>query len=146
VINTSNATHATQLSQLSALAGETLDNIELVQHFGLTSNPPPDSDAIVIPLGGKSSHSVIIASENGNYRIKGLPSGATAVYDQSGSKIVLNNDKTIDVFAKKTTYHGDMHCTGSITSGGDMIAGNISQMGHTHGGVMPGPGNTGKPQ
>lgn len=145
VLTANNSGSPTQLSQISGLADENISELELMQHFGFTSNPPSDTDVVVLPLGGKTSHGVIIATENGNYRIKSLPSGATAVYDRSGTKIVLNNDGTIDVFAGKTTYHGDIHCAGQITSDGDQIAGGISQINHTHSGVKSGVSNTGKP-
>lgn len=41
---------------------------------------------------------------------------------------------------------GAVNITGSLTSTGDQVAGGISQTGHTHTGVEPGDGNTGKPQ
>ncbi|MBS9777202.1 MAG: phage baseplate assembly protein [Gammaproteobacteria bacterium] len=145
VINRTNSSTATQMSQVDGLADETVNDMEIMQHFGFTSNPPAGTDCVVIPLGGKTSHAVVVASENGEYRIKGLPSGAVAVYDQSGSKIILKNDGTIDVFASKTTYHGDIHATGQITSEGDQIAGGVSQINHTHGGIKSGNSSTKKP-
>lgn len=39
----------------------------------------------------------------------------------------------------------EMTVTGKVISGGDQIAGRISQINHVHGGVQPGGGNTGKP-
>lgn len=41
---------------------------------------------------------------------------------------------------------GSMDVTQTVTSGGDQVAGGISQINHTHTGVMPGGGNTGQPQ
>ena len=41
---------------------------------------------------------------------------------------------------------GTVNLTGSLTSTGDQVAAGISQTGHTHTGVMPGGGDTGKPQ
>ncbi len=138
VLNANNSNTDTQLSQIEGLAGENMDNVELMQQFGFTSNPPADTDVVVIPMGGKTSHSVIIATENGAYRIKGLPSGAVAVYAQDGTRIVLNNDKTIDHYADKTTFHGDVHIKGKTTTEadiqttGDVVASNISLIKHTH--------------
>lgn len=44
------------------------------------------------------------------------------------------------------TMNADMRINGSVTSTGDQVAGGISQTGHTHTGVEPGSGSTGKPQ
>lgn len=44
------------------------------------------------------------------------------------------------------TINADMQINGSVASTGDQVAGGISQTGHTHTGVQPGSGNTGKPQ
>lgn len=41
---------------------------------------------------------------------------------------------------------GNVTLDGAMTSTGDQVAGGISQMGHTHTGVEPGGGSTGKPQ
>ena len=83
--------------QVEALAGETGQDYDLMAHFGFTYNPPADSEAIVIALGGQTSHSIIIATENGNYRIKSLKPGEVAVYNQSGASITLKEGRIIDV-------------------------------------------------
>lgn len=44
------------------------------------------------------------------------------------------------------TMNADMQINGSIESTGDQVAGGISQTQHTHTGVEPGSGSTGKPQ
>ncbi|MBE2895450.1 phage baseplate assembly protein V [Pasteurellaceae bacterium HPA106] len=86
-----------QKAQVSALAGETLQDVEFMQHFGFTSRPPAGSQAVIIPIGGKTSHSVVVASENGTYRIKTLASGEVAIYDESGSYIMLKKGRIIEV-------------------------------------------------
>ncbi len=83
--------------QVEALAGETGQDYDLMAHFGFTYNPPIDSEAIVIALGGQTSHSIIIATENGSYRIKSLKPGEVAVYNQSGASITLKEGRIIDV-------------------------------------------------
>ncbi|MCK3654918.1 baseplate assembly protein [Pasteurellaceae bacterium Macca] len=86
-----------QQVQLSALADETLQDVELMQHFGLTSVPPEGTEAVIIPIGGRTTHSVVIATENGAFRVKGLKNGEVAVYDQSGSTIILKAGRVIEV-------------------------------------------------
>jgi phage baseplate assembly protein V len=86
-----------QLLQADALSGEQLQASELMQHFGFTSAPPAGTQCIVLPLGGKSAHSIIIGTENGAYRVAALKSGEVAVYNQSGAKIVLKDQKVIEI-------------------------------------------------
>jgi hypothetical protein len=38
-----------------------------------------------------------------------------------------------------------INTTGQIVSAGDQVAAGISQIGHVHGGIEPGAGNTGAP-
>ena len=47
-----------QLAQADGLAGEPVQAAEVFQHYGLTSNPPAGSMAVVLPLGGKTSHGI----------------------------------------------------------------------------------------
>jgi bacteriophage Mu gp45 protein len=86
-----------QRVQVQGLADETLQDIEQLQQFGFTSHAPAHTDVIVIPLGGDTSHGIVIASEHGSFRVKNLQSGEVAVYDQSGSSIVLKRGKLIEI-------------------------------------------------
>lgn len=52
-----------QRMQVEVLAGEVLDEVERMQQYGLSSCPPPGSDAIVLALGGMRQHPVVIAAE-----------------------------------------------------------------------------------
>lgn len=86
-----------QRVQVQGLADETLQEIEQLQQFGFTSHAPANTDVIVIPLGGDTSHGIVIASEHGSFRVKNLQSGEVAVYDESGSSIVLKKGKLIEM-------------------------------------------------
>lgn len=86
-----------QKVQVSGLADETLQDVELMQQFGLTSVPPAGTQVVVLPMGGETTHSIVIATENGSVRIKNLKSGETAVYDESGSTIILKQGRLIEI-------------------------------------------------
>ena len=86
-----------QTVQARALAGEQLQDNELFQHYGFTSNPLPGTMAVILPLGGATSHGIVIATEHGSYRLKGLKSGEVALYTDEGAKIVLKRGRIIDV-------------------------------------------------
>lgn len=78
------------------LNGEKLEAAELFQQFGFTSGVPAGSELIVLPLGGKTAHSVIVATENGAYRVQ-VGGGEVCVYNQWGAKITLKKEKIIEV-------------------------------------------------
>lgn len=89
-------------AQLDGLAGETLQEVEVFQQYGLTSVPPAGAMAVVVPLGGVSSHSIVIATEHSQYRLQALEPGEVALYDAEGTSVVLKKGKiiqtTCDVF------------------------------------------------
>ena len=58
-----------QRVQLNGLADEVLQELEHLQEFGFASNPPEGSEAVVIPLGGDTTHGVVVATQHGCFRI-----------------------------------------------------------------------------
>ena len=82
-----NSAPAIQLIQGDAMAGEQLQAAEYMQHYGLSSNPPAGFMYVAIPIGGKTAHSIIVATEHGTFRLKNLSAGETALYDDQGQKI-----------------------------------------------------------
>jgi len=86
-----------QTSGAGGFADEDLRDIELLQHYGFTSNPLPGTEAVVVPLGGKTSHGVIVATEHSQYRLKSLAPGEVALYTDEGAKIVLKRGRLIEV-------------------------------------------------
>lgn len=86
-----------QTIQANALAGEKLQDNELFQHYGFTSVPLPGTVAIVLPLNGRTSHGVVIATEHGGYRLKNLKAGEVAIYTDEGANIVLKRGRIIEV-------------------------------------------------
>ncbi|RNM16852.1 phage baseplate assembly protein V, partial [Dickeya undicola] len=74
-----------------------IQDAELFQHYGFTSNPPAGTMGIVIPLGGRTSHSVVVATESASYRIKALQSGEVAIYTDEGAAITLKKGRIITV-------------------------------------------------
>lgn len=107
-----NSAPAVQLIQADALSGEQLQAAEYMQHYGFTSNPPAGFMFVAIPVGGKTAHSIIVATEHGNYRLKNLAAGELAIYDDQGQKVHLKRDRilvetpfTFEVVADKIDLH-----------------------------------------
>ncbi|MBG6243069.1 MAG: phage baseplate assembly protein V [Candidatus Symbiopectobacterium sp. Dall1.0] len=90
-------TGGVQTAQVSGLAGESTPDVELFQHYGLTSVPPAGTMAVVLPVGGSTRHSIVIATEHSTYRLQGLESGEVALYTDEGTSITLKRNKIIAV-------------------------------------------------
>lgn len=86
-----------QLVQGIGLAGEQLQDAELFQHYGFTSHPPEGAMFVMTPVGGRTAHGIIIATEHGSYRLKQLAPGEMAIYSDEGDSIILKRGRVIDV-------------------------------------------------
>lgn len=96
VLTRVNSTGPAQTIQGKGLGSEQLQDMELFQHYGFTSNPLPGTMAVVLPINGKTSHGIVIATEHGRYRLKELKPGEVALYTDEGCNIVLKRGKIIE--------------------------------------------------
>jgi phage baseplate assembly protein V len=127
IVTLVNAAGAVQLVQGEGLKDEQLQDTEYFQHFGMTSNPPKDSMYVVLPLGGKTGHSIIIATEHGSYRMKNLASGETAIYNQWGDHVLLKANRRmelvssvgVDITSPEVTMSGNLVVQGDISDHGN---------------------------
>lgn len=92
VINLVSTGSDSQMAQISGMADETID-AELFQQFGFTSNPPAGTAVVVLPLGGRTGHGIIVATENGSYRVSGLAPGETAIFNAFGDVFEFKDGK-----------------------------------------------------
>src|SRR4051812_440880 len=53
-----------QLLQLAVLDGETRDLCERFQEYGYTANPPVNSEAVVIFVGGSREHPLVVGVDS----------------------------------------------------------------------------------
>lgn len=88
-----------QEAQISVLAGESMDRIPRLQEFGFASNPPKDSEAIVVALGGNRENLVIIATDKRTVRFKNLASGESAIYTDDGTYLHLKKGGLVELKA-----------------------------------------------
>lgn len=142
-----------QRANADALAGEKLQDVELFQQFGMTSAPPDGTQLIVVPLGGRTSASVIVATEHGSYRFKLGAKGEMAVYNQWGDFVHLRQDRRIHVKAAAeviveapvASFTGDVNVAGTVTADVDVIGGGKHLKTHQHGNVQNGGDVSGAP-
>lgn len=123
-----------------ALAGEPLQDVELFQQFGFTSAPPAGTQLILLPLGGRTSASVVVATEHGAYRLQLNAQGEAAMYNQWGDHVWLKQDGTaqvvsrlkVEIITPLTTMSGDLAVIGNITSQANITAvGEVADAGGT---------------
>lgn len=89
-------THGTLIGiEMEGLAGESVSG-ELMQHYGFTSGPLPGAEFIAIPVGGDSKHTVVVASEDGRYRVV-IQDGEVALYTDEGDRIHMKRGRLIEI-------------------------------------------------
>lgn len=98
VINLVNDGLKVQELQITLLADETRGGVERFQEYGLTSNPHPGAEAVMVCIGGARDHGIVIAVEDRRYRLKGLAAGEVAIYDDQGQAVHLKRGKQIHVY------------------------------------------------
>ncbi|CAJ2713658.1 phage baseplate assembly protein V [Burkholderia pseudomallei] len=156
LVTTVNDSGGVQMMQVKLNALETRDNTPRVAEFGLTSNPPVNSDAFVVFLGGDRSNGVVLGTVHQPSRPKNLAPGETMIYSQDGKSIYLtasggivvnaknqavtvNNATTVTINAatKVRMVTPRFECTGDIvdncdTTGRSMAADRVIYDGHNH--------------
>ncbi|HIG1568722.1 Gp138 family membrane-puncturing spike protein [Klebsiella pneumoniae] len=89
----------------------------------------------------------IVGPQSQAKKIGGISTTAAQLRTDDGSAIIeLAAGGAVTITSPQITINGPLQVNGEITSTGDQLAGGISQIGHTHGGVEPGGGSTGAPQ
>lgn len=101
-----------KMLQFTGFADEVLDEVELFQQVGFSSFVPKDARVVVIPLQGKTSKSVVIATSGGPIVIE-VNEGETCIYDQFGHSVWLKEDGT--------HIEGDLFVNGKVQTTDDVI-------------------------
>lgn len=100
-----------QKIQASLLAGELKDGLEHYQGYGITSNAPAGSEALVVFCGGDRSNGVIVAIGDRKFRLKGLKPGEVALYTDEGDYLKFARNHTIQV----STLNLSVNATENVT-------------------------------
>lgn len=119
--------------EMQGLAGESV-SAELAQHYGFGSAPLPGAEYVVIPIGGNSSHCVVVASEDGRYRLQ-LKDGEVSLYTDEGDYVHMKRGRVIEVVTDELLFNvknkvrietplvemsGNLHVEGSINADGEI--------------------------
>lgn len=120
-----------QLVKAEFLEGETKEDVERMQQFGFSSNPPPGSEVVAVFVGGNREHGFIIACDHREFRFKPLESGEMAIYTDDGTHIHLKKAGHVEVKAATkvtldvpdTLIKGDLKVEGKVDADGDVLSG-----------------------
>ena len=136
LVTNSNDATGIQLVQVDLGNGEKIDSVERIQNFGFTGNPPDNSEALLLFLGGNREHPVCIAVDSSDKRI-GVNKGDVVVYNSNGSKVFLNG----------TTIKIEANGIDIGTTVKKLVNETFQTLynSHTHGGVTTGPSATSTP-
>lgn len=129
-----NNTHGPLIGvEMQGLAGESV-SAELAQHYGFSSAPLAGAEYVVIPIGGNSSHCVVIASEDGRYRLQ-LKDGEVSLYTDEGDYVHMKRGRMIEVVTDELLFKvknrvrfetprvemsADLHVEGGIKADGEI--------------------------
>lgn len=115
--------------QLKGFADEVLQETENYQHVGFSSHVPEGANVVVLPLQGKTSKSIVIATKGGNITVD-VAEGETCIYDQFGHSVWLKKD---GIYIK-----GDLFVDGEVKDKkGTMQQIRDTYNSHNHGNTPP---------
>ena len=147
---------------------ETIDNLQVVQHYGLAVHAPVGSDAFVTFGNGDRSNGVVHATANQKARPRGQKPGEVTIFTDEGDTIALRRNHNIVITTPGTvTVSGAtlvviqasekvrmetprLEVTGDVIDHCDTqnhTAANMRSIynTHTHGGVQSGSAHTAVP-
>ena len=129
--------------QVQPTPRELIDDVPVVQLYGYSGHAPVGSEAHMICTRGDRSSSVVIATNNGAARFKGLEQGEVAIYTDEGDYVRLSRGRIVEIKCG-TKVHidcplveitGDLHVQGAVIAGyggGDQVG--LQTHTHTQGG------------
>lgn len=134
VVNSIDDSKKLQLAQVEILSGEVRADVERFQNYGFTSVPKKGAEAIVVRLGGHADHTIILCIDDRTYRLRNLESGEVAMYDATGSTVIMKSNGDIEVAPSsgKVKFTGDVDVSGTLTADTDCVGGGKSLKDHTH--------------
>ncbi len=125
-VQSSNVSTENQTVQIEGLEGEPLPDVEYLQHYGQASRPPNGKQGIAIPLGGKTSHAVVVAVQGDKVMVSKLAPGESIQYSVGGGFIHSKADGTHEIKGDVKII-GKLTTTESVEAGTNVVAANDVQ-------------------
>lgn len=86
-----------QRMQVSILDGESKDDVELFEQYGITSIPLSGAGGLALFFDGDRSHAAVIMPSDKRYRPTDLKPGEVAIYTHEGARILMKEGRIIEV-------------------------------------------------
>lgn len=106
-------------AQLNGL--ETRDQTPRLAEFGFTSNPPANSDVVILFLAGNRISGVAVATNHQSSRPTGLQPGEVQVYDLWGKSIYFTENNGIVIDAKNTPVTVNNATTVTVNASSEVV-------------------------
>ncbi len=106
-----------QKVQVEARSGESIPDVDHLQPYGLTGNPPLGARTLLLMVGGAWDHVVALATGHTD-RPTGLGAGDVTVYSGHDARLDLRDDGTT-VKGPQLVVEGDLHVDGDSTTDGN---------------------------
>lgn len=107
-----------QMISIEGLRGELRDDCPRISEWGLASNPPLSSQAVVLALGADRGQLVVIGVEDRNTRRKNIPVGAVEIYSSHATaRIRIDSAGVISIDGTQvngTTGPVTLNVTGNV--------------------------------
>nr|MDA8413032.1 phage baseplate assembly protein [Desulfobacteraceae bacterium] len=99
----------------SGMAGQSFDNREIIQHYGMASSPLPGAEVVLLVHGNVIT---AIGSDDRRYRIA-LDNGEVALYTDEGDMVHLRRNRIIDIIGGEqvnvTTKVANINASSQVT-------------------------------
>ncbi|GKG94188.1 baseplate assembly protein [Desulfovibrionaceae bacterium] len=92
-----NAAPGCQTLQVTILADEPQVDVEHMEPYGFTSNPPAGAEGVILNVAGQRGAAVGLNFGNRSVRVTGLKSGEVCIFTDEGDKITLKRDRHMEV-------------------------------------------------
>lgn len=118
VVTNVDASKKVQIVQLGLLDEETRDDVERFQNVGFSSAPNVGAEAVVLFVGGRRDHGIVVAVDDRRQTRPSLAPGEVAMH-AFGSVIIAKADGTVLVTAAANV---ELVAAGNVTiNGGNII-------------------------
>lgn len=137
-----------QVMQVSALDGETREALERFQQYGFTSVPLGGAEAVVLFVGGRRDHGLVLSVDDRRYRKKSLEAGEVAIYTDEGDYLLMSRGRIVEIQAGTKVrinapiveITGDLNVSGTVSDmNGSMAEMRTKYNSHNHPTAPDGP-------
>lgn len=99
----------------------TMEDIERLQDYGLTSIPPIDSQIFYVCLGGSQEYPIVVKVDSPDKRLKLAQPGEVALWSIHGNSVYLKSDGSVVVSSKDGKSRVSLGSDGKIKIANDSV-------------------------